>query len=182
MPIKLKKRYRYLSFWLIIGMGLLAGGCGSHKKATKTKYSHSEELKIEKEEVEILEGDEKRVLEEAFEWLDTPYAFGRQDKGVATDCSGMVMLVYEKAIGCKLPRNSAKQSEFCKHIEHHQVKPGDLVFFITNGGEKINHVGIMIDKQKFIHASTHGVMVSTMESDYYKKHCRGYRRVPCMRH
>ena len=161
---------------------LLVTGCSTHKKSSGT-FTHREELIIQQKEVdENLRGDEKKVLEEAFEWLDTPYAYGRQDKGVATDCSGMVMLVFEKSIGCKLPRNSAKQAEFCKDISQHKVKPGDLVFFITNNGNRINHVGIMIDKEKFIHASTHGVMVSTMESDYYKKHVQKFGRVPCMDH
>lgn len=158
-------------------------GCSSHKKVAKPTFTHAEELQIEQEEVEAkLKGHEKLVLQEAFEWLDTPYAYGRQDKGVATDCSGMVMLVFENTIGCKLPRNSAKQAEFCDKINENHVKPGDLVFFITNNGDKINHVGIMVDKKKFIHASSHGVVVSTMESDYYRKHFQRYGRVPCMRH
>lgn len=163
-----------------LALTALMAGCSSHRKAAKSTFTHAEEIRIEKEEVETLKGKQKRVLEEAFEWLDTPYEFGRQDKGVATDCSGMVMRVYEEAAGYKLPRNSAKQKEACREIGKHDVKPGDLVFFITNGGNRINHVGIMIDKEKFIHASTHGVRVSTMESDYYKKHFKGFARPACM--
>lgn len=167
---------------LICGI-LFSAGCSSHKKVKPT-YTKQEELKIEQNEVEgKLKGDELLVLEEAFEWLDTPYAFGRSDKGKATDCSGMVMVVFENTIGCKLPRNSAKQAEFCDEIKHiRDIKPGDLVFFITNSGSKINHVGIMVDRQKFIHASSHGVVVSNMESDYYKTHFIKYGRVPCMKH
>lgn len=169
---------------IISGACVLAlAGCSSHKRVTKYNYTFEQEIKIEEEEVEEkLQGDEKLVLEEAFEWLDTPYEYGRQDKNIATDCSGMVMQVFDKAIGCKIPRNSAKQAEFCHEISHHSIKPGDLVFFITNGGNKINHVGIMIDKEKFIHASSHGVRVSSMESDYYKKHFKQYGRVPCLKH
>lgn len=171
--------------WVVVGMLMLlmSAGCRTHRKAAHTTFSHSEELRIERVEVEEkLHGDELIVLEEAFEWLDTPYAFGRQDKGKATDCSGMVMVIYDQKIGCKLPRNSAKQAEFCEKIDARHIRPGDLVFFITNGGNKINHVGIMIDTEKFIHASSHGVMVSTMASDYYRKHFQRYGRVPCMKH
>lgn len=161
----------------------LVCSCRTHQKHVNIHYTHQEELTIEKTEVEEkLKGEEKKVLEEAFEWLDTPYEYGRQDKGKATDCSGMVMCVYETAIDCKLPRNSARQAEFCEDIEHKEIKPGDLVFFITNKGSKINHVGIMIDTEKFIHASSHGVMVSSMLSDYYKTHWKKYGRVPCMKH
>lgn len=177
--MKLKSSFLYISLTSLV----ILTGCSSHRKATKTKWSHREEISIEKKEVEgKLGGDERKVLEEAFEWLDTPYAYGRQDKGVATDCSGMVMVVYEKTIGCKLPRNSAKQADFCESVGSGHIKPGDLVFFITNNGNKINHVGIMIDKEKFIHASSHGVLVSTMESDYYRTHFKKFGRVPCMKH
>ena len=157
---------------------LITSSCHTSKKVTNYNYTIEEEKKIEKEEVEEkLHGTEKRILEEAFEWLETPYAYGRQDKGVATDCSGLVMVVFEKAANLKLPRNSAKQAEFSRKIKPNEVKPCDLVFFITNGGEKINHVGIMIDKEKFIHASTHGVRVSSMASDYYKQHFVMFGRV-----
>lgn len=171
-----------IEIFLISLIGLLiATGCSSHKKGNY-RYTHAEEIQIEHKAEKTLRGEEKKVVEEAFEWLDTPYVFGRQDKGVATDCSGMVMRVFEKAIGCMLPRNSAKQAEFCEDISHRNVKPGDLVFFITNNGDRINHVGIMIDRVKFIHASTRGVTVSSMESEYYKTHLQRYGRVPCLKH
>lgn len=185
----LYKKACHISVWWLAGwfalmvLGMIGGGCSTHRKTAKQKFTHSEELKIEKDEVEgRLKGDVKKVLEEAFEWLDTPYAFGRQDKGVATDCSGLVMVVFEKTIGCKLPRNSAKQAEFCETVKQRDVKPGDLVFFITNKGDKINHVGIMIDKEKFIHASSRGVVVSSMKSDYYRTHMQKFGRVPCLEH
>lgn len=178
-------KFLYFTYLVIITVSLFVCGCSSHRRTVKRGH-HREvtitEQEIEKEAERNLKGDEKRVVEEAFEWIGTPYEYGRQDKGVATDCSGMVMLVYEKTLSCKLPRNSAKQAEFCDHIKENQVLPGDLVFFITNGGEKINHVGIMIDQLQFIHAGSHGVTVSSMESTYYKTHVQKYGRVPCMTH
>lgn len=165
---------------------LCMASCGVGRHSVKEKRSKEEFLKeereIEKKVERGLKGDEKKIIEEAFEWLETPYVYGRQDKGVATDCSGFVMVTFEKTIGCKLPRNSAKQSEFCEEVEASKIKPGDLVFFITNGGDKINHVGIMIDSVQFIHASSKGVRVSSLESDYYKNHFVCFRRVPCMKH
>lgn len=178
-------KLNYLSYAFFFPLAMLATGCSTHRKSTspQTHFTHEEELKIEEMEVNNrLHGDEKAILVEAFEWLDTPYAYGRQEKGQATDCSGMVMLVFENTIGCKLPRNSAKQADFCNEISERQIKPGDLVFFITNSGSKINHVGIMVDKVKFIHASSKGVIVSSMENDYYHSHFVKYGRVPCMEH
>lgn len=180
-------RLRKLKNMLTLAMLVLCmASCGVGKHSVKEKRSKEEFLKeereIEKKVERGLKGDEKKIIEEAFEWLETPYVYGRQDKGVATDCSGFVMVTFEKTIGCKLPRNSAKQSEFCEEVEASKIKPGDLVFFITNGGDKINHVGIMIDSVQFIHASSKGVRVSSLESDYYKNHFVCFRRVPCMKH
>lgn len=170
--------YSILCFLLICVMC----SCSSRQHVVRKIYSYDEEIKIEKELEKKLEKQELKVIEEAFEWLNTPYVYGRQEKGVATDCSGFVMNVFLNSIGCKLPRNSAKQAEFCSYISKHAIKPGDLVFFITNGGSKINHVGIMISKDQFIHASSKGVVVSSMEANYYKTHFKQYGRVPCMQH
>lgn len=183
MVILKKTLSKILPLILLFGIS----SCSLHRHSVKdsnkqTQYTVKDEKEIERNLERKLHGEEKKIIEEAFEWLETPYVYGRQDKGVATDCSGFVMKTYEKAIGCKLPRNSAKQSEFCEKISKSKIRPGDLVFFITNGGDKINHVGIMIDENQFIHASSKGVKVSSMESDYYKNHLVNYGRVPCMNH
>lgn len=186
--MNMKMAVRNCAFFILFACALIMclSGCSSRRRILKNDATMQEQLmnenRLESDAAKGLKGDERKIVEEAFEWMGTPYAYGRQDKGVATDCSGMVMLVYEKALGCKLPRNSAKQAEACDEIDHKRVKTGDLVFFITNGGNKINHVGIMIDNTEFIHASSHGVMVSSMETDYYKKHLVKFCRVPCMKH
>lgn len=121
----------------------------------------------------------KQIVDEAYTWLGTPYAYACSEKGVATDCSGMVLQVYEKIVGVKLPRNSAKQAEFCKIIPRKEVVIGDLVFFATGKNEeKISHVGIMIDDKNFIHASaSKGVVISDMTQPYYVRTFKGFGRV-----
>lgn len=124
--------------------------------------------------------EEKKLIEEAMTWLGTPYKYGGADKGICADCSGFVMRVYESALDYKLPRNSKKQSEFCKKIKKEHIRPGDLVFFAT-GKEPgvVSHVGIMIDEIQFIHASSSkGVVVSKMTQSYYQKHFVMYGKVP----
>ncbi|MDE7347852.1 MAG: C40 family peptidase [Muribaculaceae bacterium] len=119
-------------------------------------------------------------MEEALTWKGTPYGYGRAEKGKASDCSGMVMSVYEKVTGIKLPRNSAQQQDFCKHLKKKEVKIGDLCFFATGKDpDKTSHVGIMIDEKNFIHASTSkGVVVSDISQPYYVRTFKGYGRVP----
>jgi NLP/P60 protein len=52
-----------------------------------------------------------------------------------------------------------------------QIKVGDLLFFITSGGDTINHVGIYVGNNEFIHASSakNKVVVSKLDSDFYTK-------------
>lgn len=124
--------------------------------------------------------ERQRIVDEARTWLGTPYAYAKADKGRGTDCSGLVMRVYEDAAGHKLPRNSAKQAEFCERLEPEQVAVGDLVFFATGkDADRVSHVGIVIDDTQFIHASaSKGVVISDMTTPYYRRTFKMFGRVP----
>ena len=52
-----------------------------------------------------------------------------------------------------------------------QLKIGDLLFFVTSGGETINHVGLYIGNNEFIHASSakNKVVISKIDSNFYSK-------------
>ena len=50
------------------------------------------------------------------------------------------------------------------------LKEGDLVFFDFDG-QKFNHVGIYLQNNKFVHASTSkGVIVSDLKDPWYYKY------------
>ena len=180
---------------IIFCMGL--SSCSTHRKTTKRgryeKVHHKTkaEKEFEKKEEKIvtniarhLKGEEKKIIQEAESWIGTPYKYAGQEKGEGADCSGFVMMVYKSAIHCDLPRNSAKQAEFCKKIRHSAVKPGDLVFFATGKDPyKVSHVGIMIDDKEFLHSSTSkGVLISSLDNKYYSDRLLSFGRVPCMNH
>jgi len=120
------------------------------------------------------------IIEEACTWLGTPYKYAGVEKGKGTDCSGMVMKVYETITGEKIPRNSAKQAEYCTPLNASDVGAGDLVFFATGKDpERVSHVGIVIDNENFIHASaSKGVVISQITAPYYRKTFRMFGRVP----
>jgi len=144
------------------------------------KNNRKDDVKVETIKIGKLHGKEKKIVEEAMSWIGTPYRYACGEKGKGTDCSGMVLRIYQDVAGLKLPRNSAKQAEFCKKIGKKSVKPGDLVFFATgkNSG-KISHVGIMIDGIRFVHASSRkGVIISDMTTPYYQRTFIMYGRVP----
>jgi cell wall-associated NlpC family hydrolase len=64
------------------------------------------------------------------------------------------------------------QAEDGRTIPKSHLQTGDLVFFDTNGVNTgaISHVGIYVGENKFLHAdSTHGVMISNLNSDYYTR-------------
>lgn len=128
---------------------------------------------------------QKALVREAREWLGTPYVYGRDVKGSGTDCSGLVMQVYKVALDISLPRNSARQAEFCTRIKPKHVEAGDLVFFATGSDPKrVSHVGIMLDDgDSFIHASSSkGVTVSRLSNPWYASRLLMYGRVPGLQH
>jgi len=86
----------------------------------------------------------KSMLGKKYKWGgDGPYRY---------DCSGFTKKVFEKN-GIKIPRLSRKQAQIGKKIKKSQLKKGDLVFFHSEGKQRVDHVGIYIGGGKFIHAS-----------------------------
>lgn len=159
----------------VLSLSVLMVGCRSSSKVVADSDRERHAVLVSK----TRKGSEK-IAKEAMTWMGTPYAYAKADKGVGTDCSGMVMEVYQKATGHKLPRNSAKQAEFCLPLKEDQVAVGDLVFFATGKDPKqISHVGIMLGGDEFIHASSKkGVVISKVSSPYYTRTLMMYGRVP----
>lgn len=114
---------------------------------------------------------QKEIIDEACSWLGTPYKYAGVEKGEGADCSGMVMKVYETITGEKIPRNSAKQAEYCTRLDASDVNTGDLIFFATGKDpDRVSHVGIVIDNESFIHASSSkGVVISKFTTPYYQR-------------
>lgn len=150
--------------------------CHTSKKI-KSRPGHPE---VEQIHVKKASGIRKKIVEEANKWIGTPYKYAAAERGVGTDCSGMVLKVYEKVTGEKLPRNSAKQAEYCIPLDSKDIQTGDLVFFATGKDpKKISHVGIVLDDVKFIHASSSkGVVISSLENNYFKRTFIMFGRTP----
>jgi uncharacterized protein YraI len=95
------------------------------------------------------------------------------------DCSGFTKYVFSK-IGIILPHRAKGQMEKGAVIPSKaELLPGDLVFFKTNGSSKVNHVGIYLGENRFIHASSGygAVRISPLDSGYYYHRYFGARRV-----
>lgn len=124
-------------------------------------------------EVELLE--DNRLLEHIDEWYGTRYRYGGTTKS-GIDCSAFVQAVYLSAFALSLPRTARDQYRNSRIISATEMKTGDLVFFNTTGG--ISHVGIYLQNNKFVHASTsQGVTISDMFDPYYLSRFIGIGRV-----
>lgn len=95
-----------------------------------------------------------------------------------SDCSSFVQLVFNKQHGFDLPRTSKEQSKAGDYVSKSNLKPGDLVFFDTDGSGGINHVGIYVGNGDFIHSSPiNEVGISNLNSGYWEDHYETGRRV-----
>lgn len=109
----------------------------------------------------------KKALYAQFnEWQGVRYQRGGlSQRGI--DCSGFVHLTFKSKLGLHLPRTTRMQSRLGKEIRKNDLKAGDLVFFKT--GPTSEHVGIYLEKNKFLHASQKiGVTISRLDNVYWK--------------
>ena len=177
----MKISFKHIFILIPVVISLLLTGCrGSQSVRRGDTGVHPAETTV-KTDLASLSKMRRAIIEEAETWLGTPYEYGGYTKH-GSDCSGMVLSVYLDVTGIKLPRNSAKQAEFCKALRAEEVVPGDLVFFATGKDPAvISHVGIMISDEDFIHMSTSkGAVISKTTTPYYTRTFMGYGRVPGM--
>ncbi len=107
--------------------------------------------------------------------LGVPYKWGGESMS-GFDCSGLIQYVYKKH-GISLGRTCKKQYAAGTPISKSSLQPGDLVFFQNTYTSGLSHAGIYIGDGQFIHASSDGVMVSSLSNSYWKSHYYGACRV-----
>lgn len=108
----------------------------------------------------------------AQQFLGSSYKYGGTTPN-GFDCSGFTQYVY-KNFGVTLSRTAAGQ--YGNGTAVTDLQPGDLLMF---GKSSINHVGIYIGGNSFIHAAnpSKGVRIDSVSSSYYKSNYRGARRI-----
>ena len=115
------------------------------------------------------------VIAFAAKFLGTPYVYGGTSPS-GFDCSGFVYYVY-KNFGYTLNRTAAGQNSNGIWIARSNLKPGDIVLFNTGGG--INHAGIYVGNDQFIHAVKPGTPLryESLSSSYYSSRYVSARRI-----
>ena len=104
-----------------------------------------------------------------------PYILGGSSyKGV--DCSSFMQIVYKDYFDITLPRNTREQMKTGRAVKRRNISLGDMVFFKT--GRNTFHVGVMINSEQFMHASTSsGVIISNIQNRYWADAYLTARRV-----
>ena len=121
-----------------------------------------------------------RMIKLAKNKLGRRYVWGAVGQKNTFDCSGLTSYVCKKN-GINIPRRAIQQSKFGKYVSRSHLKPGDLIFFDTSKKRKgyVNHVGIYIGNNKFIHASSakKKVVITSLNKPFYSQRFKGGRRV-----
>ena len=116
-----------------------------------------------------------KMFEFIDDWYGTPYRLGgTTKKGV--DCSAFSQFLFASVYGLSIPRTAKEQYNLTNRISRTQLKEGDLIFFNTRGS--ISHVGVYLQNNKFVHASTSGgVMISDIFDEYWARKFVGVGRL-----
>jgi cell wall-associated NlpC family hydrolase len=142
------------------------------------KYSSNESNKnLTPEQISARE----KILMEIIKYIDTPYKYGGNSKD-GIDCSAFTQSIYDKTLAIELQRSARDQFQEGDVVgDKEDLQFGDLVFFNTRRRVKPGHVGIYIGDHLFAHASSqNGVIISSLDEDYYSKRFMGGRRVEDM--
>ncbi len=135
----------------------------------------------------------QQLIDFALTLRGTPYVYGGKTPEKGFDCSGFVSYATSYGVNVVLPPSSRGiyTNSNVTIINEADREPGDLVFFKTTSSGEISHVGIYLGiyngegslkgKRLFIHCASDGpetgVIVSPLDSGYWKEHLAGWARI-----
>ncbi|MGK2905606.1 MAG: C40 family peptidase [Desulfuromonadales bacterium] len=116
------------------------------------------------------------LVKTAKQFIGIPYRWGGTTADNGFDCSGLTMVSY-RLNGLNLPRVSRNQFQTGKRVTKEKLLPGDLVFFATEGGKRVTHVGMYVGNGNFIHAPRAGknVRIEKLSNSFFTRTYMGGR-------
>ncbi|WP_223487687.1 C40 family peptidase [Pseudomonas sp. A-RE-19] len=113
------------------------------------------------------------ILERGMSLIGTRYRFGGTSEA-GFDCSGFIGYLFREEAGMDLPRSTREMINVdAPLVARNNLKPGDLLFFATNGRRgRVSHAGIYVGDNQFIHSSSRksgGVRVDNLGDSYWSK-------------
>ena len=140
---------------------LLVSGCGAPQKVKLYESGPSSS------------DTRNEIIGTAISLHGNPYKNGYKGSD-AFDCSGFVHYVYKRS-GITVPVSTDRLIKAGAEIPRDQVQPGDLVFFKI---KRDLHIGIMVNRKAFIHASkSRGIAVDDVDTAYWKRCFLCYRTI-----
>lgn len=154
------KNYK-LHFFIVVLTILTLASCSSRKYTTK---SNTVAAKAADAMASLKSKDLYKFITD---WTGVKYKLGGLDKN-GIDCSGFALLLEKKIYGHTLPRVSNDQANVVKNKSRSNLVEGDLIFFAF-GGNQVDHVGVYLNNNVFVHASTsRGVVVDDLTLPVYQ--------------
>ncbi|CAD5198148.1 C40 family peptidase [Pseudomonas sp. FEN] len=172
-------------------------GCAAHTPVSQQQVDNSlktasvsgvksssvldDELATEKELAEFADGKPYRlpvladsILERGMSLIGTRYRFGGTTESSGFDCSGFIGYLFREEAGLDLPRSTREMINVkAPLVARNKLKPGDLLFFATNGRRgRVSHAGIYLGDDQFIHSSSRrsgGVRIDSLGDSYWSK-------------
>jgi len=157
-----------------LGPGLLAfavlAGCGQAPVKEAPAYPTGARVDLANSALVRQE-----LYEQYRQWKGTRYEIGGLSRH-GIDCSGFMYVTFKSKLGVVLPRSTELQAELGRGVSRNELRSGDLVFFRT--GMFVRHVGVYLERGRFLHASTsHGVTISELNDIYWKPRYWKARRI-----
>ncbi len=172
-----KNTFRFISVSILLSVIVSISSCRSHKDKTstiETNTSVPKSKKVKEKYALLLNIDESKISNVKLyffidEWYGVPYKYGGKNKN-GIDCSNFTSTLYNTVYNKSLTGTSSSIFGQCKTISKSNLTEGDLVFFKIEG-DNISHIGVYLQNNKFVHATTKkGVMIDDLDEAYYKKY------------
>lgn len=133
-------------------------------KSRKVTEKYADLLQVDESKI-----DNIKLYSFIDEWYGVPYKYGGKTKS-GIDCSNFTCTLFHSVYNKPLSGTSSSIYEQCKTVSKGNLEEGDLVFFKIEG-DKISHIGVYLQNNKFVHATTKkGVMIDDLDEAYYKKY------------
>jgi lipoprotein Spr len=123
-----------------------------------------------------VEQEDSRLEKAVNGWIGTPYRYGGMSK-TGVDCSGLVCMIFRELGEYGLPHSSEEMRKIGSPVPLSRLKKGDILFFSYHS-KRVDHVGMYLGNNEFVHASSKwGVIRSSISDDYYRSRFIEARRI-----
>src|SRR3984885_651676 len=165
---------------LLIGIALLFSVLATQAQTTKIAPSPADDKNSDDQEslakdylsqimgVALSATSNMKLFHFVYDWIGTPYRFGGSSKK-GVDCSAFTKELYSEVFNLDIKRNSRDIFSMVSPVGKDELKEGDLVFFKIHS-RRISHIGIYLGNNRFAHASSKGVAISSLDDSYYKRY------------